>query len=233
MPNHCMNRIKMVFKEKHAAKQLKADLENLGDDKDNLCQLVFPYDYDSKKMTFLDGSVKTLEEGLGCPAGEYWGTKWGTYNLSLGLDDESIDVDDADNDGCILQYYFDTAWGPVSTEVLSELFKKYDLTSIVNNYWEPGCAFAGTYSSDDGQISDTEDDYEVINVESVSYDKFLELVNQHHDVEVLTTEQLKVLFRKFIDYELMYSSFEKGAYEAFIDEDTEPMFNTFIANNLS
>lgn len=222
MPNHCMNRIKMVFKEKHVAKQLKTDLETLGEDqKDNLCQLVFPYDYDSKKMGFPDGSVKTLEEGLGCPAGEYWGTKWGTYNLSLGFEDD-----------CILEYYFDTAWGPVSTEVLSELFKKYNLTSIVNNYWEPGCAFAGTYSSDDGQISDTEDDYEIINVESVSYDKFLKLVNPHYDVEVLTTEQLKVLFRKFIDYELMYSSFEKRAYEAFIDEDTEPMFNTFIINSL-
>lgn len=245
MPNHCMNKIRMVFKEEDSAKQLKTDLENLGSHKDNLCQLVFPYDYESKKMTFPDGSVKTLEEGLGCPAGEYWGTKWGTYELSLDvdIDDKSIDIDDADNDGYILEYDFDTAWGPVSTEVLSELFKKYELTSIVNNYWEPSMGFAGTlYSCDSSQkniwdsstegICDTEYKYNLIYVEEVNYASFKKRVAQHH-VDQLTVKQLKALFKEFKKYECMYSHFEERAYEAFINEEEQPMFNTFIANNLS
>jgi len=233
MPNHCMNRIRMVFKEEYSAKQLKTDLESLGNVKDNLCQLVFPYDYESKKMTFPDGSVKTLEEGLGCPAGEYWGTKWGTYELNLDIDDKSIDVDDADNDGYILEYDFDTAWGPMATEVLSELFKKYELTSIVNNYWEPGMGFAGTrYNCDSDQICDTECDYEPVYVEDVNYASFVELVVQHH-VDQLTVKQLKALFKEFKDYECMYLFFEKRAYETFVNEEEQPMFNTFIANNLS
>jgi hypothetical protein len=223
-----MNRIRMVFKEEESAKQLKTDLESLGSVKDNLCQLVFPYDYESKKMTFPDGSVKTLEEGLGCPAGEYWGTKWGTYNLSI-----DVDIDDEDNDGYILEYDFDTAWGPVSTEVLSGLFKKYDLTSIVNNYWEPGCCFAGTrYSCDSEGICDTEYDYNLIYVEDVDYASFKKRVAQHH-VDQLTVKQLKALFKEFKKYECMYTSFEKRAYEAFVNEEEQPMFNTFIANNLS
>ena len=41
MPNHCMNKISLVFKEECRAKQLKDDLEGLGDNKQNLCQLVF------------------------------------------------------------------------------------------------------------------------------------------------------------------------------------------------
>ena len=235
MPNHCMNKIRMVFKEEESAKQLKTDLENLGDVKDNLCQLVFPYDYESKKMTFPDGSVKTLEEGLGCPAGEYWGTKWGTYNLSLDIDidDESIDVDDVDNDGYILEYDFDTAWGPVATEVLLGLFKKYDLTSIVNHYWEPDFGFAGTrYNCESDQICDTECDYELVYVEDVNYASFKKMVAQHH-VDQLTVKQLKALFKAFKTYECLYSSFEKDAYKAFVNEKEQPMFNTFIANNLS
>lgn len=245
MPNHCMNKISMVFKEEESAKQLKTDLENLGSHKDNLCQLVFPYDFESKKMTFPDGSVKTLEEGLGCPAGEYWGTKWGTYDLSL-----DVDIDDANNDGYILEYDFDTAWGPVSTEVLSELFKKYDLTSIVNNYWEPSMGFAGTrYSCDSSEkniwnastegicdtsegLFDTEYRYDLIYAEDVDYASFVELVVRHH-VDQLTLKQLKALFKAFKDYECMYLFFEKRAYEAFVNEKEQPMFNTFIANNLS
>lgn len=222
MPNHCMNRLKMVFKEEESAKQLKTDLENLGNVKDNLCQLVFPYDYESKKMTFADGSVKTLEEGLGCPAGEYWGTKWGTYNLSLDIDN-----------GCILDYDFDTAWGPMAIEVLLGLIQKYELTSIVNNYWEPGCCFAGTrYSCDSDQICDTDYDYTLIYVEEVNDASFKKMVEKHH-VDQLTVQQLKALFKEFKDYECMYLSFEERAYEAFIDAKEQPMFNTFIANNLS
>lgn len=242
MPNHCMNKIRMVFKEEESAKQLKTDLESLGSYKDNLCQLVFPYDFDSKKMTFPDGSVKTLIEGLGCPAEKYWGTKWGTYELSLDvdIDDKSIDVDDADNDGCILEYDFDTAWTPVSTEVLSGLFKKYDLTSIVNNYWEPGMGFAGTrYSCDSEGTCDTSDGlfdtdykYDLIYAEDMNYTSFVKLVVQHH-VDQLTVKQLKALFKEFKKYECMYLFFEKRAYEAFVNEEEQPMFNTFIANNLS
>jgi hypothetical protein len=213
----------MVFKEEHTAKQLKTDLESLGNVKDNLCQLVFPYDYESKKMTFPDGSVKTLEEGLGCPAEKYWGTKWGTYELNLEVDD-----------GCILEYDFDTAWGPVSTGVLLGLIKKYELTSIINNYWEPGMGFAGTrYSCDNNSegICDTDYMYDLIYVDDVNYASFKKRVEKHH-ADQLTVKQLKALFKEFKDYECMYLFFEKRAYEAFVNEEEQPMFNTFIANNL-
>lgn len=229
MPNHCMNNIKMVFKEEHCAKQLKTDLKNLGKHNNNLCQLVFAYDYDSKKMTFLDGSTKTLEAGLGCPAGKYWGTKWGTYNLVLDV-----------NDSLILEYCFDTAWAPMDAEVLLGLIKKYDLLTIVNNYWEPGCGFAGTLSNDpiDGsiqlndQIYDTGDDYQPIFPENTSYDSFKKTVQHHHHGRV-SAAQLKSLFKKFNKYECMYLSFEQRAYNALADTENEPMFNTFITNNLA
>ncbi len=197
---------------------------------------VFPYDYESKKITLPNGSTKTLK-GNFCPVIRYWGTKWGTYDIGIIEEDE-------DTDGhTILEYYFNTAWGPVSTEVLSELFKKYELTSIVNNYWEPGCGFAGTlYSCDSSQkniwntlterICDTEYEYNPIYVENVSYLKFVELVVEHH-ADKLTVKQLKALFKEFKDYECMYTSFEERAYEAFVNEEQQPMFNTFIANNLS
>ncbi len=66
----------------------------------------------------------------------------------------------------------------------------------------------------------------------MNYASFKKRVAQHH-VDQLTVKQLKTLFKKFKDYECMYSHFEKRAYKAFVNEKEQPMFNTFIANNLS
>lgn len=227
MPNHCMNRIRMEFKDNDSKTQLKTDLEKLGDQKENLCQLVFLFDYETNKMTFPDGKTKVLKEGIGCPAGKYWGTKWGTYNTAIGLDENSI-----------LEYYFDTAWEPIDAAVLSELFKKYSLISIENNYWEPNLGFAGTKSSDnDGKIYDTEDDYDIIYVENKKYDDFVKLIKNNYIISdkyngKIPAKALRPLFKKFKDFEIIYTKFEKKAYQALADTQTEPMLHTFITDNL-
>lgn len=194
MPNHCMNIIKMEFRNEESAKQLQKDLKELGDKSENLCELVMP------------GDVRL------------WGTKGGTYNLSLDSEDSNT-----------LEYYCDTAWSHVYPEVLEEIVKKYDLTSIVNHYWEPGYEFAGTlYScSDDGEICDTDDDYQIICVEDITYNSFVKMIGLHCSIG-LPEEQAKVLFEKFKDYEYMYLSFERQAYQALADNQSEPMFCDFV-----
>lgn len=233
MPNHCMNKISMVFQEKHCAKQFKDDLESLGDDKDNLCQLIFAYDDTTKQITLSDGSVKTLE-GDFCPILKYWGTQWGTYHLSI-----DTDTDDKDSDGYVLEYFYDSAWCAVSEKVLLGLIAKYNLVSIVNHYHEPVMGIAGTqYSCGNNQICHTDNClYHSIYVKNVGYASFKALVKQCYvdkpaNTANLNTKQLTALFKKFSQYEYMYLSFEQRAYQALINEKQQPMLSTFIANNL-
>lgn len=227
MPNHCMNKVRMEFQDSNSKKQLRADLEKLGDQKANLCQLIFRYDDETRKMILPDGTVEVLEEGgHGYPVSEYWGTKWGTYDANWGLDENLI-----------LEYYFNTAWCPVGDNVLLELVKKYNMVSIVNNYWEPGVGFAGTKKCylETLDVSYTEHDYDIICTDSMKYCDFVELVRTHYtnkDGSEVSDKALKSLFEKIQDYEYMYTCFEQQAYQALVDAEATPMFNTFIANNL-
>jgi len=145
----------------------------------------------------------------------------GTYNLTA--EDSKEDL--------ALEYLFDTAWSPINEDVLLKLMEKYDLASITNNYWEPAAEIAGTQYSVGKEILDTEADYAIVDVDSVEYPAFVDMTKQHYPDE-LTVKQLKALYQKFKKYEHMYTEFESNAYKELADTEGEPMFNTFIANNL-
>lgn len=79
---------------------------------------------------------------------EHWGTKWSPSCSSV------------TNSAGVITYDFDTAWGPISQEVLEALMGMFPMVDIEHLYAEGGCDFSGEIKVKKGKIvSDKEGGY--------------------------------------------------------------------------
>ena len=53
----------------------------------------------------------------------------------------------------MLELSFDTPWGP-PVNIMNKWFKDYEYIDIMNKYYEGGCAFAGKYGIENGELVD-------------------------------------------------------------------------------
>ena len=77
----------------------------------------------------------------------HWGTKWNACDVACTWDD---------NPQCkhkfMVTYNFDTAWSPMSTELLQTMMRMFPSLTFEYEFNESGCAFYGS-SDDDGEIN--------------------------------------------------------------------------------
>lgn len=68
-----------------------------------------------------------------------WGTKWGAYDGWICHHNNPDDF----------TFGFNTAWSPANTSFYDIMIQKYPMLEITYYFYEPGSAFAGSYSQDD------------------------------------------------------------------------------------
>jgi hypothetical protein len=144
MPNWCENTITIKGK---AQKVNDIYQRLIKDEEEGLCQILHPM----PKETFT-GNLGTKEREECAEQGipnwydwciGNWGTKWDT-------NDGQWQYEDADEGEAILTGNFMTAWGP-PVGVYQHAESAHPDLYIHAMYYEPGCAFAGTWETDMGE----------------------------------------------------------------------------------
>ena len=147
MPNWCYNSATVQFQDKEQMNDFLNKFYSLGPEIDidyrGLKQIV------RRKMYRMYGILPIPAN----PDGTYkvhpteiWGTKW---DIDLSKDQLYIKGDDS-----VIQFSFDTAWGP-PIEFFRKITELYPTCRIFLTYDEPGMAFAGKYSYDlNGEINE-------------------------------------------------------------------------------
>ena len=144
MPNWCDNTISI----KGPAEKLSPMYTKLKEDGDEgLCSILYPQPAEMYKG---DLGQKEREQCAkdGVPnwydwQSSNWGTKW---DVSEG----DWQYEDAGDGEAILTGNFQSAWGP-PTGVYEHCQDAHDDLYIEAMYYEPGCAFAGVWTSDGGE----------------------------------------------------------------------------------
>jgi hypothetical protein len=83
-----------------------------------------------------------------------WGSKWNFGSVHL-VDEGGTDLKEPYDFKGTLVYSFDTAWSPM-TPVIEAMGRMFPMLKFVLTYTEPGCGFAGTFSMEDGIITEDE-----------------------------------------------------------------------------
>ena len=117
--------------------------------------------YDSGQRNKILTKLGMSTEGLSGYNWEnaYWGVKWGARSVHA----------HEDEDGRSIHYSFDTAWGP-PMGLMEKIVKDFPELSFTLGYEEPGMAFAGKISWQDGECV-SEDSWEMENDEDEDYDE--------------------------------------------------------------
>ena len=76
---------------------------------------------------------------------DHWGTKWNACFVECSKDSN------AESSQFGVSYNFDTAWSPMSTELLVAMKKRFPSLTFHYEFNESGCGFYG-YADDDGEV---------------------------------------------------------------------------------
>lgn len=153
MPNWCENTLNVSGPDKEVQ---KFKLQAKDDSEDNKTALslnkLFPMPEELRNTTSPSKEPnKELIQKFGFDnwydwSNHNWGTKW-DVTAELCIDKPSS-----------LEYYFDSAWAPpiAAFERISKLFPNLQFEL---HYKEPGMCFQGTYTVQNGEGEDVEEDY--------------------------------------------------------------------------
>jgi len=107
---------------------------------------------------------------------QHWGSKWGAYDTfrKMKQDPNELKKQGQPATQYVLHYGFNTAWAPMSTELIEKLAQMFPNVTIKLLYDEPGMGFAGKVEAIDGDIvEDTHvegDDYQDFVINELGYD---------------------------------------------------------------
>jgi len=113
-----------------------------------------PYDREEKNLFDFNKVVPMPEEAIS----DYenigynwqlanWGCKWGASTFSCNIEELSTG-------SAVAHYVYDTPWAPGNECFFKELSLKYPDLRFFNKYVEPGMAFAGEITAENGNVVD-------------------------------------------------------------------------------
>lgn len=211
MPNHCMNRLKVVGEPKEVLRFIETiTVQKDGEERLEILETIVPcpnelrnttsgFFGDADKQKALEAQYAANREKYGYPDWyewciNNWGTKWGDYDT----EQKFVHVN-MDKTGMIVEYTYTTAWGPAlnGIKLVSE---KFPTLWFQNSYEEGGMGFYGValmhngraYADDSGEYPDLPENTDRNNLDAVE-DAYLEVHELVYDyieqLEMSQTEQ--------------------------------------------
>lgn len=177
MPNHCENILGIAGDKEDVEKFLEfvsRPVPHKGKQEvsifDNLIPM--PEELSGTNKSFMNENSSeesvSLQEKFGYDnwydwALNNWGTKWGDYELTKStiqtMDSSrwNSEIDSIEyRKVYYMHFYYTTAWGPGSDEIMSALAEQFPQLNAMLYYEEPGMGFAGFVVVKDGSIAHNE-----------------------------------------------------------------------------